>query len=79
MILNYQFVCLCYKFKIKVMKKFIVKEFKPVYAVWTYEVKANSEEEALEMVQNGEVENVDYETIDNYSDDYDYEIDGIKD
>lgn len=61
------------------MKKFIVKEFKPVYAVWTYEVEANSKEEALEMVQNGDVENTDYETIDNYSDDYDYEIDGIKD
>jgi hypothetical protein len=37
------------------MKKFIVTETKPVTAIWTYEVEANSEKEALEKVLNGEV------------------------
>jgi hypothetical protein len=37
------------------MKKFIVTETKPVTAIWTYEVEANSEKEALEKVWNGEV------------------------
>jgi len=37
------------------MKKFIVTETKPVTAIWTYEVEANSEKEALEKVWNGEI------------------------
>ena len=37
------------------MKKFIITETKPVTAIWTYEVEANSEKEALEKVWNGEV------------------------
>jgi len=60
------------------MKKFTVKEIKTVFAVWTYEVEANSEEEALDKVISGEVENTDYETIDEHSDDFDYEIEESK-
>jgi hypothetical protein len=37
------------------MKKFIVTETKPVTAIWTYEVEANSEKEALEKVWDGKV------------------------
>ena len=60
------------------MKKiFKVAEYKPVMAVWYYEVEAETEQEALDLVQSGEAENIDYETIDNYSDDYDYEVTGI--
>ena len=55
-------------------KKFTVAEYKPIMEVRYYEVEADTEEEALEMVWSGEVENNDYETIDNVSSDYDYEI-----
>jgi len=46
------------------MKKFIVTETKPVTAIWTYEVEANSEKEALEKVLNGEVLPTDQEQFD---------------
>jgi len=60
--------------KIKHMKKFIIKEFKPVYAIWTYEVEAADEEEAYEKVFSGEAQPSDYETQDNYSADSEFDI-----
>lgn len=49
------------------MKKFIVTETKPVTAIWTYEVEANSEKEALEKVLNGELLPTDQE-LDEHAD-----------
>jgi hypothetical protein len=43
------------------MKNFIVTEIKPVTAIWTYEVEANSEQEALEMVLKGNIQPIDQE------------------
>ena len=37
------------------MKKFIVTEERLVTAIWTYEVDAETEAEALEQVQNGNI------------------------
>lgn len=37
------------------MKRFLVTEERPVMAVWTFEVEAETETEALEQVQNGNV------------------------
>ena len=37
------------------MKKFIVTEERLVTAIWTYEVEAETEAEALEQVQNGNI------------------------
>lgn len=55
-------------------KTFKIVEYKPITAVWYYEVEAETEEEALELVENGEVESCDYETVDNYSSDSTFEI-----
>lgn len=43
------------------MKNFIVTEIKPVTAIWTYEVEANSEQEALEIVLKGNIQPIDQE------------------
>jgi hypothetical protein len=60
------------------MKKiFKIAEHKPITAVWYYEVEAETEAEALELVQSGEADCIDYETIDNHSADYEYEVTGV--
>jgi hypothetical protein len=49
------------------MKTFVITEEAPVICIWTYIVEAETEEEALELVTNGDVEaaemniEVDYE------------------
>ena len=48
------------------MKKFIITETRPVTAVWTYEVEAENERDALEQVfTDGKVELINYEIEDN--------------
>ena len=37
-------------------KKFIIEQSRPVIQVWTFEVDAETEEEAIEMIENGDVE-----------------------
>ena len=49
------------------MKKYTIIQTVPSTQIWTYEVDANSEEEAMEIVKSGEVECSDYEVEeDNY-------------
>ena len=49
------------------MKKYTIIQTVPSTQIWTYEVNANSEEEAMEIVKSGEVECSDYEVEeDNY-------------
>ena len=49
------------------MKKYTIIQTVPSTQIWTYEVDANSEEEAMEIVKSGEVECSDYEEEeDNY-------------
>lgn len=43
------------------MKKYTILQHAPAVQIWTYEVVANSEEEAIEMVANGDVDCIDYE------------------
>lgn len=48
------------------MPKFIITETRPVTAVWTYEVEAENEQDALEQVfTDGKVELLNYEIEDN--------------
>lgn len=43
------------------MKKYIVTETRPAIQVWTYEVEAKSETEALEIILEGEISAFNYE------------------
>ena len=56
------------------MKKFIITETRPATYTWMYEVEAESEEQALEMVMDGQVDpfNTDVEAAD--YEDSEYEI-----
>ena len=58
------------------MKKFIIiiTESRPAVAVWTYEVEAEDQNQALEMVFNGEVDVIDHDIDPNYSHDGEYEV-----
>lgn len=57
------------------MKKFIITEARPATMYWVYEVEANSEEEAIQKIENGDVESLDFETECDYSEDrVNYEI-----
>ena len=47
------------------MKKYLVQAKQTLVEVWTYTVEANSEEEALQLIEEGEVEdNNDHESWD---------------
>jgi len=48
------------------MKKFIVTESRPAICTWTYEVEAESEEKAIQLVENGDVD------PDNFDNEVDY-------
>lgn len=43
------------------LKTFIITETRPAIQIYTYEVEALSEDEAIELVSNGEVEHYDYD------------------
>lgn len=45
------------------MKKYIIKETCPSVTVWTYEVMAETEQEAYDKVMRNECESVNYEII----------------
>ena len=45
------------------MKKYIIKETCPSVTVWTYEVMAETEQEAYDKVMGNECESVNYEII----------------
>jgi hypothetical protein len=64
------------------MKKYMITQTAPALQSWSYEVVANSEEEAIQMIENGDVECCNYEVLpnDNYSfEDGDYEVHDIQD
>lgn len=46
------------------MKKYTIIQTAPATQIWTFEVVANNEEEAIKMVENGDVKHYDYETVD---------------
>ena len=48
------------------MKKYTIVQAVPVMQNWTYEIVANSEEEAIQMMESGDAEccDIDVETID---------------
>lgn len=50
------------------MKKFTITETRPVRAIWTYEVEAETEAEAISIIENGKAEPKAYE-IEDYEDD----------
>ena len=41
-------------------KKFLIIAHQPVTQIWEYEVEAETEEEALAMVENGEIDPYEY-------------------
>ena len=50
------------------MPKFIIEERVPCVQVWTYEVEASNETEALETILNGKAQ-----VVDSLTDEHDYE------
>jgi len=56
------------------MKKFIITESRPATYIWTYEVEAEDQNEALQKVFNGDVEIVDTEIVPDLESDGGYEI-----
>lgn len=60
------------------MKKYTIIETRPALQIWTFEVEANSEEEALRMVENGDVDPEDYEVDDGYSCDSEYIVQDVE-
>jgi hypothetical protein len=62
------------------MKNYIVTETRPILAVYFHEVKANSEEEALEKVHRGESEVIECGLAeDEVSGSFKYRVDEDKD
>jgi hypothetical protein len=59
------------------MKKFKIEESQLVRQVWTYEVEAETEEEALNKVMERSEDinyDVDYTIRNDYSDDFEFEV-----
>jgi hypothetical protein len=61
------------------MKKFIVTETRRAFHTWTYEVEAESEEQAIELVENGDVNPDDFDNEIDYCSDATYEVDETED
>lgn len=58
-------------------KLYTVMQSRPAMQYWYYEVEAESEEEALDIVENDDIESVDYE-ISSTSNEDEYSIVDIK-
>jgi hypothetical protein len=59
------------------MKKFTIEESQLVRQVWTYEVEAETEEEALHKVMERSDDinlDVEYEIRNDYSDDFEFDV-----
>ena len=61
------------------MKTFKIYETKPAVQTWIYEVEAENEEQAIEMIKNGDVEAIDFGYDCELSEDSDFEIEEIED
>ena len=57
--------------------KYLIKEYKPAYYVWTYEVEAENENQAYNAVFDGAVEPLSTQTIIEEDVETQYEIDEI--
>lgn len=60
------------------MKKYTITQTAPALQIWTYEVIANSEEEAIEMVEQGDAECVNYEVDGEPFDGGDIVVEGVE-
>jgi len=56
------------------MKKFSILESKASIQCWTYEVEAESEEQALEMIREGLVDHNEYWVDDDPFESFEYEV-----
>jgi len=56
------------------MKIYHITETRPAVQVWYYSVEAESEEQALEMIMNGEGDIKDCETVDEPEADSEYTV-----
>ena len=59
------------------MPKFIITERIPATLVYTYEVEADNETDALEQVIDGEIEAIEHTTEDIFYEDTAYEINEV--
>ena len=57
--------------------KYVITERKPAYFVWTYEVEAEDENQALHAVMDGAVEPVDYQVTPIEGEDVEINIEDI--
>lgn len=57
---------------------YIVTQTQPAMQTWTFEVVASSEEEALNLVENGDADPVDYQIEGDYNED-EYEVIDVED
>jgi len=56
------------------MKTYHITETRPAYQIWYYSVEAESEEQALKMVENRSVDPQDSESIDEPEADSEYTV-----
>lgn len=56
------------------MKKFTIIESKPSIQVWSYEVEAESQEEAIEKIMDGLVDHDDYWVDEDPFERFEYEV-----
>jgi hypothetical protein len=54
--------------------KFIITETKPAVYYWTYEIEADTEAEAIELIQAGNIDPIDEGYSCEFSEDSDYTV-----
>jgi hypothetical protein len=60
------------------MKKFSIQQFCPAIIIYTFELEAENEEEALHKVMNGEVESTEMGIEQDEVDDYEFNVEEIE-
>jgi hypothetical protein len=60
------------------MRKFIITETRPAEAVWTYEIEAENEQEAMEMIYTDQVTFTHHE-INDFGEDSQFDVIEIED
>lgn len=56
------------------MKTFIITETRPAYATWTYEVQAETEAEAIAIIENGDADCIDFDNQVEFEEEADYSV-----
>lgn len=59
-------------------KKFLIIGQQPVMQIWEYEVEADTEEEAMAMVENGEVDPYEYTVQPDVFSDIEYHVEELE-